>query len=228
MSSAHTRPSPPTPTSLPPATRARLLDAADLKAGEEVVLGWEWDDGCVIHQMPAVLTTPGMFPMRDRILDLGPLIGAKRGFRTRELVPGSGGLGGVVVWPYDDNERRTTREEIVDEEETEDELELPSPDPRKHCPSSHRAGPSRIHMPRGRPPDPPVDVRHAAAAVPPKMRKGWMRQASRDVDMASPHEDHPSMPPPRPKHTMADLLNTTPAPSPVAGLSTPLPPSPVA
>ncbi|KAG6856691.1 hypothetical protein H0H87_001732 [Tephrocybe sp. NHM501043] len=221
-----------------------LFALRDLKAGEEVVLGWEWDDGCVVHQLPAVLTTPGMFPpshlshlraqmanilhsvsstfptcacgqhargcairalerfvygsehphdhdhdhdhgdserrMRDRILDLGPLIGAKRGFRTRERVPGSGGLGGVVVWPYDDDEGRTTREEIVDEEETEDELELPSPDPRKHYPSSHRVGPSRIHMPRGRPPDPPVDVPHAAA-VPPRMRKGWMRQAARDV-----------------------------------------------
>ncbi|KAG6808509.1 hypothetical protein H0H87_012873 [Tephrocybe sp. NHM501043] len=119
---------------------------------------------------------------RHKDLELGPLIGAKHGFRTRNLVPGSGGLGGVVVWLYDDeeeNERRTTREEIV---ETEDELELPSPDPRKHY-SSHCAGLSHIHMPKGRPLNPPVDVRHAAA-VPPKMRKGWMRQVSRDVDMA--------------------------------------------
>ncbi|KAG6808078.1 hypothetical protein H0H87_000557, partial [Tephrocybe sp. NHM501043] len=56
------------------------------------------------------------------------------------------------------------------------------PDPRKHY-SSHCAGLSHIHMPKGRPLNPPVDVRHAAA-VPPKMRKGWMRQVSRDVDMA--------------------------------------------
>ncbi|KAG6823438.1 hypothetical protein H0H87_000556, partial [Tephrocybe sp. NHM501043] len=32
----------------------------DLKAGEEVVK-WEWDDNCVVHQLPAVLTAPGMF-----------------------------------------------------------------------------------------------------------------------------------------------------------------------
>ncbi|KAG6851959.1 hypothetical protein H0H87_011541 [Tephrocybe sp. NHM501043] len=98
---------------------------------------------------------------RQEDLDLGPLIGAKHGFRTRELVPGSGGLGGVVVWPYNDeeeDERRTTREEIVDEEEIEDELELPY---------------------------------------------------------------HPPMPPPHPKHTMADLLNlnptSAPAPAPPVG-----------
>ncbi|KAG6809275.1 hypothetical protein H0H87_012011 [Tephrocybe sp. NHM501043] len=55
---------------------------------------------------------------RHEDLDFGSLIGAKHGFRTRELVPGSGGLGGVVVWPYDDeeeDERKTTKEEIVDE-----------------------------------------------------------------------------------------------------------------
>ncbi len=34
----------------------------DLKEGEEVVLGWEWDDGHAIHRLPALLKTPGMFP----------------------------------------------------------------------------------------------------------------------------------------------------------------------
>ncbi|KDR68990.1 hypothetical protein GALMADRAFT_77771, partial [Galerina marginata CBS 339.88] len=34
----------------------------DLKAGEEVVLGWEWDDGNAVHSLPALLKTPGMFP----------------------------------------------------------------------------------------------------------------------------------------------------------------------
>ncbi|KAG6815595.1 hypothetical protein H0H87_000280 [Tephrocybe sp. NHM501043] len=141
--------------------------------------------------------------MRDHIHrhedpNLGPLIGAKRRFRTHELVPSSGGLDGIVVWLHndedeDEDERRMTREENVDEEETEDELELHpgltynvAPNPRKHYPSLHRAGPNRIDMPRGRPLDPPVDVQHAAsAAVPPKMRKGWMKQAARNVDMAS-------------------------------------------
>ncbi|KAG6824335.1 hypothetical protein H0H92_007164, partial [Tricholoma furcatifolium] len=43
--------------------------------------------------------------------DLGPLVGTTRGFKTRERVPGSGGLGGVEM----------------DDEETEDELDVPRP-----------------------------------------------------------------------------------------------------
>ncbi|KAF8956782.1 hypothetical protein BDZ97DRAFT_1670954 [Flammula alnicola] len=34
----------------------------DLKAGEEIVLGWEWDDGNAVHNLPALLQTPHMFP----------------------------------------------------------------------------------------------------------------------------------------------------------------------
>lgn len=34
----------------------------DLKANEEVVLGWEWDDGNAIHSLPALIETPHMFP----------------------------------------------------------------------------------------------------------------------------------------------------------------------
>ncbi len=33
----------------------------DLKAQEEVVLGWEWDDGSVIHHLPALIDSPHMF-----------------------------------------------------------------------------------------------------------------------------------------------------------------------
>ncbi|EIW76867.1 hypothetical protein CONPUDRAFT_63490 [Coniophora puteana RWD-64-598 SS2] len=33
----------------------------DLKAGEEVVLGWEWDDGNVVHQLPALVESPHLF-----------------------------------------------------------------------------------------------------------------------------------------------------------------------
>ncbi|KAF8188746.1 hypothetical protein BJ912DRAFT_851154 [Pholiota molesta] len=138
----------------------------DLRAGEEVVLGWEWDDGHAVHRLPALLRAPGMFPpaalthlrhqlagilhalastfttcacgarARDCALsamaavvarleafawtwtrapddagrqerglglgrwadvDLGPLVGAKRGFRTRERVPYSGGMGGMEL-----------------------------------------------------------------------------------------------------------------------------------
>ncbi|THV07317.1 hypothetical protein K435DRAFT_330200 [Dendrothele bispora CBS 962.96] len=37
----------------------------DLKANEEVVLGWEWDDGNVVHQLPALLNEEGFFPPTD-------------------------------------------------------------------------------------------------------------------------------------------------------------------
>lgn len=33
----------------------------DLKAHEEIVLGWEWDDGSVIHQLPALINSPHAF-----------------------------------------------------------------------------------------------------------------------------------------------------------------------
>lgn len=33
----------------------------DLKANEEVVLGWEWDDGSVIHHLPALIDSPYLF-----------------------------------------------------------------------------------------------------------------------------------------------------------------------
>ena len=42
---------------------------------------------------PSALSTPG------RKVDLGPLIGTKRGFRTREKVPFGGGVGGVEMVP---------------------------------------------------------------------------------------------------------------------------------
>lgn len=34
----------------------------DLKANEEVVLGWEWGDGNAVHNLPALLRTPQIFP----------------------------------------------------------------------------------------------------------------------------------------------------------------------
>ncbi|KAI0054838.1 hypothetical protein BV25DRAFT_376853 [Artomyces pyxidatus] len=34
----------------------------DLKANEEVVLGWEWDDGNAVHNLPALIETPHLFP----------------------------------------------------------------------------------------------------------------------------------------------------------------------
>ena len=38
----------------PPLTFA-LFATRDLRAQEEVVLGWEWDDGCVVHVLPALV-----------------------------------------------------------------------------------------------------------------------------------------------------------------------------
>jgi len=34
----------------------------DLKVVEEIVLGWEWDDGNAVHTLPALLKTPHTFP----------------------------------------------------------------------------------------------------------------------------------------------------------------------
>lgn len=34
----------------------------DLKANEEIVLGWEWDDGSVVHHLPALIEDPHKFP----------------------------------------------------------------------------------------------------------------------------------------------------------------------
>ena len=155
----------------------------DIKANEEVVLGWEWDDGNVIHHLPALIETPHLFAyvalltlilghicssllrtphlnhirnqmasmlhalsstfttcacgskakdcalnlMADFVdghlptptapplqqldepsgvdqsqrprprIDLGPLIGTQRGFRTREKSPLNGGMNGVEM-----------------------------------------------------------------------------------------------------------------------------------
>jgi uncharacterized protein len=34
----------------------------DLNVGEEIVLGWEWDDGNAVYTLPALLKTLHMFP----------------------------------------------------------------------------------------------------------------------------------------------------------------------
>lgn len=33
----------------------------DIKANEEVVLGWEWDDGNAVHHLPALIEMPHLF-----------------------------------------------------------------------------------------------------------------------------------------------------------------------
>jgi hypothetical protein len=156
----------------------------DIKANEEVVLGWEWDDGNAVHHLPALIETPHLFeyvvlltlfrvprliisvcrthhlsyirnqmasmlhalsstfttcacgskakscalnllaefvdgrlptptaPLSQRPndpsgedkrphrIDLGPLIGAQRGFHTREKSPLNGGMNGVEMISY--------------------------------------------------------------------------------------------------------------------------------
>ncbi|KAF8054640.1 hypothetical protein FPV67DRAFT_1568900 [Lyophyllum atratum] len=57
----------PNPQPKPPEEKEGTLGFAvfalrDLKAHEEVVLGWEWDDEHAIHQLPALIQTPGLFP----------------------------------------------------------------------------------------------------------------------------------------------------------------------
>lgn len=38
-----------------------LFALRDLRAEEEIVLGWEWDDGHAVHMLPALIESPGMF-----------------------------------------------------------------------------------------------------------------------------------------------------------------------
>ena len=121
----------------------------DLKANEEVVLGWEWDDGHVVHHLPALIESSPPAPdkldhIRNQMsnilhalsstfttcacgaraencaitqmaafvdgdvhptggVDLGPLVGKRRGFRTKERVPYSGGLSGVEMYDEQHN-----------------------------------------------------------------------------------------------------------------------------
>ncbi|KAH8989042.1 hypothetical protein EDB86DRAFT_2008934 [Lactarius hatsudake] len=136
----------------------------DIKANEEVVLGWEWDDGNAVHHLPALIEAPHMFQahhlsyirnqmasmlhalsstfttcacgskakdcalnlmaefvdgrlpvaasppsqrandpsgtdLQSHRVDLGPLVGAQRGFHTREKSPLNGGMNGVEMIP---------------------------------------------------------------------------------------------------------------------------------
>ena len=42
-------------------------------------------------------------------MDLGPLVGVERGFRTRERIPSSGGMGGVELVPSSPSEAGPSR-----------------------------------------------------------------------------------------------------------------------
>ncbi|KAI0262820.1 hypothetical protein BC834DRAFT_971881 [Gloeopeniophorella convolvens] len=153
----------------------------DIKANEEVVLGWEWDDGNAVHHLPALIETPHLFEahhvdhIRNQMasmlhalsstfttcacgskakdcaltlmaefvdgrlpapaaasspqasepsgaehlpptVNLGPLVGVQRGFRTREKSPLNGGMNGVEMIPSPStvlSDRRNTVESPV-------------------------------------------------------------------------------------------------------------------
>lgn len=38
-----------------------LFALRDLRADEEIILGWEWDDGHAVHTLPALMESPGLF-----------------------------------------------------------------------------------------------------------------------------------------------------------------------
>lgn len=255
----------------------------DLKAHEEVVLGWEWDDGSVVHQLPALIDSPHIFPCvytyiqytpslltfcvfdsphelqhlrhqltsmlhalsstfttcacgsktrdcalariaefvdsqspptpspspptpfategdlwgtageRSRVrsggsdssvkkrASLGPLIGTERGFRTRERVPWSGGLGGVEMVPTS-----STHAEPLSPVEPPRNISGPHAKSSKDRKGKSRATESDYaqweysttvdhEVDEGRPSTPPAPPE---ANLPPKLRKQWMRKAS--------------------------------------------------
>jgi hypothetical protein len=52
----------PTPKSSDPETLTfGVFALRDIKANEEVILGWEWDDGNAVHHLPALIETPHLF-----------------------------------------------------------------------------------------------------------------------------------------------------------------------
>ncbi|PCH44296.1 hypothetical protein WOLCODRAFT_154334 [Wolfiporia cocos MD-104 SS10] len=244
----------------------------DLKAHEEVVLGWEWDDGSVIHHLPALIDSPHIFPphrlqhfrqqltsmlhalsstfttcacgsrARDcaitrmaefvdsqtpptpspsppsmsvaerdrqdevdesdqearfrRKTNLGPLVGAERGFRTRERVPSSGGLTGVEVVPSSSESYFTTPtfgDPLDHHGSSHPAATNPAPNirsskgrnsdrkgkaratdetPDDHVSSTYHSLPRRSQSPEGVSEDAESEVK-----LPPKLRKGWIRKS---------------------------------------------------
>ena len=53
---------------------------------------------CVLTQLNAFVDSSAP-NAADQDIDLGPLVGTSRGFRTREKVQGSGGIGGMELLP---------------------------------------------------------------------------------------------------------------------------------
>jgi uncharacterized protein len=55
----------------------------DMRANEEVVLGWEWDDGSAVHALPAVIASPETFPCVALLISLRIRIAAYDDFAAR-------------------------------------------------------------------------------------------------------------------------------------------------
>ena len=71
-----------------------LFALCDLRADEEIVLGWEWDDGHAVHILPALMESPGMFgcvscvSQADLMAHLGPVMVIACRLRiTKEIEP---------------------------------------------------------------------------------------------------------------------------------------------
>ncbi|KZT68445.1 hypothetical protein DAEQUDRAFT_692349 [Daedalea quercina L-15889] len=246
----------------------------DLKAHEEVILGWEWDDGSVIHQLPALIDSPHIFPphelqhLRQQLIsmlhalsstfttcacgsrtrdcalariaefvdsqipptpspspptpfatdselwgstsersrlrtgssegflkkrtNLGPLVGIERGFRTRERVPWSGGMGGVEMVPASP----TSHDSKSPVDDSHPPVCATSELSQTAKQSKDRKGKAKateldyvewdanmVSAPDMDDDNPPVP---AEASLPPKLRKRWIRHASESLRATHP------------------------------------------
>ncbi|KAH8092252.1 hypothetical protein BXZ70DRAFT_951930 [Cristinia sonorae] len=238
----------------------------DLKANEEVVLGWEWDDGSVIHQLPALIENPHYFaPYRVQQLrsqmtsmlhalssnfttcacgnktrdcaltrlaefvdhptlpsihvpiplssstsasascdfrttrehdkesetegkvDLGPLVGKKRGFRTREKIPMSGGMSGVEMVDASGGEEAGPSTLAVPERRLPGEKAKGGKGKGKATTADDEMDVDSEVVDRPRrqrrsdtPPPRPLHS-NASVLVPPRLRKGWIRERAQGL-----------------------------------------------
>ena len=266
----------------------------DIKANEEVVLGWEWDDGNAVHHLPALIEAPHMFPyaapltpvffpcqfdhtrlsrarhlthIRNQMasmlhalsstfttcacgskakdcalnlmaefvdgrlpvpapppferpnepsgprVDLGPLVGAQRGFHTREKSPLNGGMNGVEMIPDQSagpSERRPKENaenadqvnggasmspsppppQVEVEEDRSQEVsepltpDLSPPHPRHVFPGA--AGHSTYRSSSPSDSDPQPQSEDDEEQMPPKMRKRWIHRSMEGLSVVSP------------------------------------------
>jgi hypothetical protein len=107
---------------------------------------------------------------RPEKVDLGPLVGKRRGFRTKERVPYSGGLSGMEMYDTEHEEPQQHPVVIVSPASPAPEIP-PAKITRIQCPAT----------PNDRPPDPPeqepeLPMLPCEDRMPPKMRKKWIHR----------------------------------------------------